>query len=235
MTQPNSAQRLSLNGFAKERAALVREMEDHGWRGRLTSNGHAFMLAPDGELTCSVTPKTGSPTRADANSRMVFRRWLKAQQPQPQPQPAPAIRPAISAPQVAARPAPAAPVDTAEPVAAAAAEPVAAAETCPICDRSFRTRQALSVHHVRAHVRVACPICDRQLPPGNLPRHERVHRAELGEDTLRSLYLAQRELAQLREEVSGWQALAEESEARAVAAEARFEAVQRDILAALGR
>lgn len=81
MTQPLARpQRLTLRGFSKERAALVREMEDHGWTGRITSNGHAFMRAPDGQTTCSVSPKFGSPTRATGNSQAVFKRWRRQQE-----------------------------------------------------------------------------------------------------------------------------------------------------------
>lgn len=76
MTQSHAlSQRLCLRGFAKERAALVREMEDHGWTGRITANGHAFMRAPDGRTTCSVAPKFGSPTRSTGNAQAAFKRW----------------------------------------------------------------------------------------------------------------------------------------------------------------
>lgn len=189
-------------GFAKERADLIRRMEAEGWTGRITTNGHAFMRAPDGETTCSVAPKLGSPTRATGNSEAVFKRWLKQQEQ--------AIQPAIQAPALE-------PVLSPQPLVDTATKP----EICQDCERTFGSLQALSVHHVRAHVRVACPVCELVFSPSNLPRHQNKHREELTEETLAELYRARRETARLRVEIAGWQTLAEEAEASYAALQER--------------
>lgn len=223
MTQPPplfQSGRLSLNGFAKERAQLVREMEDSGWTGRITANGHAFMRAPDGQTTCSVAPKTGSPTRANGNSASVYKRWLKQKldaenSADPDREDIQTVNePAAVAP----RATPPAPVDTAPEL-----------QVCGDCGQPFKTLQALSVHHVRAHVRVSCPICARRLSPGNLPRHQRTHveGTELV-DVLRQLHQARQEVEDARAEVATWRDLAEE-------AERAYAALQQRVRAALSQ
>jgi hypothetical protein len=62
--------------FHKQMAALVRELESHGWTGRISTPGHAIMQAPDGVTTCSITPKLGSP-RHLRNNRAKIDRWLR--------------------------------------------------------------------------------------------------------------------------------------------------------------
>ncbi|HEX8321681.1 hypothetical protein [Longimicrobium sp.] len=62
--------------FHREMAALVRELEDLGWTGRLSTPGHAIMRAPDGKSTCSITPKLGSP-RHLVNNRTKIERWKR--------------------------------------------------------------------------------------------------------------------------------------------------------------
>jgi len=69
--------RLRLRGFCRERAKLIRQMEDDGWQGRLSANGHAIMRSPDGRESCCISPKQGSPTRASANNAMVYKRWKR--------------------------------------------------------------------------------------------------------------------------------------------------------------
>lgn len=77
MTQ-TPQRRLRLSGFAREKVALIRQMEDDGWTGRVSSRGHALMRSPDGTMTCSVAPKTGSPTRDMGNSQMIYKRWKRS-------------------------------------------------------------------------------------------------------------------------------------------------------------
>jgi len=36
------------------------------------------MRSPDGTMTCSVAPKTGSPTRDMGNSQMIYKRWKRS-------------------------------------------------------------------------------------------------------------------------------------------------------------
>jgi len=79
MTQPQTKDRLTLpRAFEKGQTALVREMEDDGWTGRMSQNGHAIMRAPDGEATCSVTPKVGS-FRGRGNQSAPYKRWKRCQ------------------------------------------------------------------------------------------------------------------------------------------------------------
>lgn len=226
MTQSS---RLSLSAFSKERAALVREMEDHGWTGRITTNGHAFMLSPDGTTTTSVAPKFGSPTRASGNSRAVFKRWLKQQQ-QETTAPEPTIHRSIPEPETELKSEPerTTPVDTApEPEPEPEPAPVRT-YVCSDCGRGFAGNQPLSVHRVRVHVKVECPVCDRQLPPGNLPRHQRNHFRGLElTQLMRQLYETQRENEHLRSEVREWQILAEDTEHA-------YAALQERVRAALG-
>jgi len=183
------------SSFHKDGVALVRQMEASGWTGRLGASGHVFMFAPDGVTTCSITPKAGS-RRHMTNQVAVYRRWLREQ----------AVAESETEPiqtEAAPEPEPAAdPVDT-------VAVPVEVPQLCPECLRPFATKQALSVHHVRVHVRVNCPVCLQPFSPGNLDRHRATHRREL-EDP--EAVLA--EVYRLRAEVAEWQALAEDAEAR---------------------
>lgn len=58
--------------------ALIREMEADGWTGRISAKGHAIMRSPDGQTTCAVSPKVGTPHRR-GNLGANYRRWKRAQ------------------------------------------------------------------------------------------------------------------------------------------------------------
>jgi len=189
------------NTFEEIPTKLIREMEAAGWTGKVSRKGHAIMRAPDGQTTCSVSPKVGAAFRA-ANLGMEFRRWQREQEAAAASQEAPeAPRPVEWLPW---------PVMPPRPLAA---EPEPTVD-CTECGKPFRTLQAMSVHRVRAHVRVNCPICAGAFSPGNLPRHQLTHdEATLPEDEARrALYLARQEVARLRDELTVWQGLAEETE-----------------------
>lgn len=67
-----------LKHFDDTATRLVLEMQAHGWRGHMTSTGHAFMYAPDGETTTSVS-RESLRGRAGRNARAAFERWQRAQ------------------------------------------------------------------------------------------------------------------------------------------------------------
>jgi hypothetical protein len=67
---------MTLGGFDKEAAALVRRMASRGWCGRITRQGHWLGRSPDGTVTVTVSPKNGSP-RNLKNAEAVFRRWIR--------------------------------------------------------------------------------------------------------------------------------------------------------------
>lgn len=115
-----------------------------------------------------------------------------------------------------------APVDTApepepEPVLPVAQQATSTRVTCDVedCTRDFQSLQYLNVHKVRAHAREACPICDRQMAPGNLPRHRRKHAEVMGthEQVMREALRLREENARLRTEAAEWQSMAEATEA----------------------
>lgn len=217
-----------LRGFDRHLVAFVREMEDHGWRGRRGSRNHILMRAPDGQTMCTVTRKSYS--RKDlCNQQRVFRTWLRQQEtPAPEVEAveddtialaeaavirvkSSPIRPdeAITQPDPAPAPAPVTPVDTDDEHAMRNAQ-----YACPSCDRVFSGAQPLSVHRVRAHVKVGCRVCDRVMSPGNLPRHLRKHEADLGthEQVMREVLRLRAELALARDESAEWQSIAEGTE-----------------------
>ena len=205
---------------------LIQGMEDYGWRGRVSSRGHAIMRSPDGMTSCSISPKVGSP-RHRGNQAAPFKRWLREQRNAGlidqvdqdesttaemvevrEPTPVEQVFEDETFAQVRAVPDP---VDTVSEPEPEVRSPFA----CPIedCGRVFAGRQPLSVHHVRAHVKVQCPICDTSMSPGNLPRHQQA-RHPMGDplDLARQLWQAQQTIARLRSEAQGWQEIAEEAE-----------------------
>jgi hypothetical protein len=192
---------------------LIREMESHGWTGRYTTNSHILMRAPDGETTCSIAPRVGAEHRRH-NIGREFRAWLRQQE-------APA--PVIQEPEQPVRqpepfvPEPPLPVEQPVDTVDDATSDLPARPVCDVCGRDFAGQQPLSVHKVRAHVRVACEICDRPMSPGNLPRHLRGHEAEMGDhaQVMRKLWLARQEIDRLNDENLVLHGLAEEAEARA--------------------
>lgn len=216
MTQQQTP--LALGGFARTKAQLVRTMEADGWSGRISTNGHAIMRAPDGTTTCSIRPKDTTPTER-RNDEAPYRRW-KAAQVQPE-----AIQTAIAVEDLTTDEPVPAPVDTAPATAPAL--------PCDGCERSFATLQALSVHRVRAHVRVPCPICDQPFSPGNLDRHTATHGREFASPDLmlREIYRLRAALTEAREDATSWQVLAEDAEARVVTLQ---EINQRAVAALLG-
>jgi predicted RNA binding protein YcfA (HicA-like mRNA interferase family) len=69
--------RLKLPGvFEPWARTLIRQMEDDGWTGRISTRHHAIMRSPDGTETCSVKPKVEAP-RDRQNVGKEYRRWLK--------------------------------------------------------------------------------------------------------------------------------------------------------------
>jgi hypothetical protein len=106
------------------------------------------------------------------------------------------------------------PVDTApEPVVAVLRN--AQQQLCGLCGKPFATLQALSVHRVRVHSKVACEVCDSPMAPGNLPRHLRKHVADIGthEQAMREVLQLRTLTARLRDESAEWQSMAEACEA----------------------
>lgn len=67
-----------LKHFDGESWKLVQEMQDEGWRGRLASNGHVVMYAPDGVTTWTFS-RDSLRGRSGRNARAVFTRWQKKQ------------------------------------------------------------------------------------------------------------------------------------------------------------
>lgn len=207
MTQTPQHLRLT-SAFEPFTIALIHQMEADGWIGRISRKGHAIMLAPDGRTSCSISPKVGAPHRAH-NLGVEYRRWKREQEAQ-QVEEAPQAPQAetVWLPWPVMPPAPL--LIAPEPIRV----PVGYLCDHETCLREFKTLQALSVHRVRAHVRVDCPICGRPFSPGNLHRHLRGH-AETRLDPIElqhELYAARQEIARLRGEVTIWQALAEETE-----------------------
>jgi hypothetical protein len=173
------------SGFAAERVSLIRQMEADGWTGRITTNGHAFMSAPDGQTTCSIVPKTGSPTRSAANQAAPYRRWKKALE---------------AAAEVSA--------------AAVEPEPAVVDTVCPICGKDgFATSGYVRTHIAHAHRRVACPVCRQETSPAQANRHLASHYREADSvgQLRRDLRRAHEEIEHLRREIEDWKALAEEA------------------------
>lgn len=226
MTQTQQPKRLRLpNTFNQASTDLIREMEDNGWRGRNTVNGHVFMYAPDGETTCSVVPKVDADWRTAKNQLSPYRRWLRQQEEiqRAERRAAKKTEKAAAAAQqpanVIRRPA-AEPVDTVAEVLRVAQ--CAMRMSCDECDRDFATLQALSVHRVRAHVRVTCQFCGEEFSPGNVKRHEDGHRndGKTADDLRRELLQARQELTRTNVERNEWQTLAEDAERRMLALKA---------------
>lgn len=65
-----------LKAFDAESVALVLEFQAHGWTGRMSSNHHAIMRAPDGTATASVA-RRASRNRAGLNARRPLKQWLR--------------------------------------------------------------------------------------------------------------------------------------------------------------
>src|SRR3954462_4179620 len=238
-----------LKGFAPARVALIREMESYGWRGRRSTPGHAIMRAPDGETTASISPKVTNGPR-ERNVAQEFRGWLRQQQERMTYPTADAMSVLVAmsakAPAGTAvedrpngnrkplkrspRPAEVVEVTPVEPVdTAPEPEPVAVLrntqQACGLCEKPFATLQALSVHRVRVHSKVACEVCDQPMSPGNLPRHLRKHVEVIGthEQAMREVLHLRAELAHARGEAIEWERMADEIEDRYTAVKDRLD------------
>lgn len=235
MTQTPGSEQLpilsarDLKGFERNRVYLIREMEEAGWRGRRGAKMHVIMRSPDGETTTAISRRVISKDD-QFNVERDFRRWQRQQERQQQQEAAalaelaeiratsePVLPEGPFARQLAEpAPEPVEPVDMADTAEDTATSDLPPGLPCPECGRVFGTRQALSVHHVRAHVRVTCEICDRELSPSNLGRHLRAHEAHLGTyaQVMREVLETRRTIKRLTAEVATWQGLAETAEAQ---------------------
>jgi hypothetical protein len=216
MTQTPQPKRLKIpNNFDRSSVKLIREMEDYGWHGRNTVNGHVFMCAPDGETTASIVPDVDAQWRTSLNQLAPYRRWLKEHKAEVKAArkaktAAEAVANDIQIPAAQPEPEPTAPVDT---------QPEPDRLVCGQCPRDFATLQALSVHVVRAHVRVSCQFCGDQFSPGNLPRHEENHRndGKTADDLRREVFLLRQQMERIIADRDDWQDVAEDTERRMVA------------------
>lgn len=66
-----------IRGFDDKAMDLVRLLVDYGWTGRVTSKGHWLGKAPDGKTTITVPSKMDNASRAEANAKAVFKKWVK--------------------------------------------------------------------------------------------------------------------------------------------------------------
>ncbi len=64
--------------FDQHARDLVNEMVDAGWSLRITKKGEAFLKAPDGSTTTTVS-RSSLRGRSGANARAFFERWKKGQ------------------------------------------------------------------------------------------------------------------------------------------------------------
>jgi hypothetical protein len=67
-----------LRNFDADATKLILEMQIAGWTGYITNRGHAFMLAPDGTTTASVT-RDSLRGRSGRNARAQLTRWVRTQ------------------------------------------------------------------------------------------------------------------------------------------------------------
>lgn len=71
----------SLPGFDRRARAMVKDMLDHGWTGRVSSKGHWIGRSPDGTATIAVARNMDAPNRARQNTEAEWTRWKRAQHP----------------------------------------------------------------------------------------------------------------------------------------------------------
>lgn len=71
----------SLPGFDRRARAMVKDMIDHGWTGRVSSKGHWIGRSPDGTATISVARNMDAPNRARQNTEAEWTRWKRTQHP----------------------------------------------------------------------------------------------------------------------------------------------------------
>ena len=66
-----------LPGFDAKANGLIELLTDYDWTGRVTSKGHWLGKAPDGKTTITVPSKMDNPSRAEANAKATFKRWVR--------------------------------------------------------------------------------------------------------------------------------------------------------------
>lgn len=131
-----------LKHFDKEAKALVVDITNAGWVGRMTRNMHLVMRAPDGTAQITLSGKS-SRGRSGQNQRAVFERWVKA---------------AAGDPEASERQEAAMAAERAEFLSGAGVH------VCPDCGRPFDTARALGGHR-RSHsiTKKVCPDCGREV------------------------------------------------------------------------
>lgn len=122
---------------------LLDEYHAAGWHSYLSNRGHAYLLAPDGSTTESISPDLRHDRSKKA--RRDLERWLATN-----------ARHASSAPRTEVE----APVTMTldRPAIVADAQPEPAAHTCPDCGRIFEKVAALRAHAIHHQPR-PCPEC----------------------------------------------------------------------------
>ncbi|AWN07788.1 hypothetical protein HOT31_gp117 [Microbacterium phage Hendrix] len=81
MTMVRDYERLTkadVPAFDQEALKLLCEMQDAGWRGRVSVRGHAILYAPDG-VTTAAFARSSLRGRSGRNARATFERWKRAQ------------------------------------------------------------------------------------------------------------------------------------------------------------
>jgi len=68
--------RRDLRTYDNEAWSLVKRMQEHGWTGRLSGNGHVVMYAPDG-VHSQTFSRDSLRGRSGRNARAMFERWLR--------------------------------------------------------------------------------------------------------------------------------------------------------------
>lgn len=135
--------------FDDSSTELIRALEAEGWRGRVSSRGHAIMRAPDGTTTTSVSRDHDKNRRTRQNAWAEFHRWqaAKAATPPPTPEDAPMATVLVCPTCQATFPdakALGAHMNTSH-------EPMRPAHLCPECGDVYWSSQALSLHLVKKH------------------------------------------------------------------------------------
>lgn len=142
-----------LKQFDGESTALVMEMVEAGWTGRISQRGHAIMHAPDGEATHSIS-RDSLRGRSGRNARATFERWMKQRSRELHPAQGETVV-IEEAPQrdniIQMHPTGFETFDRREH------EPFAC--TVEDCGRTFSTAQGLAAHSKAHNSFVTCPFC----------------------------------------------------------------------------
>jgi DNA repair exonuclease SbcCD ATPase subunit len=86
--------------------------------------------------------------------------------------------------------------------------------TCPVCGKGgFATPGYVRTHMAHAHKRVKCPVCEQETSPAMANRHLASHyrQADSVGQLRRDNARLRAEVEKLRQEVTDWQALAQEA------------------------